>query len=212
MLGWVFAKNFDSPYISQSITEFWRRWHISLSTLLRDYLYFPLGGNRLGEMRTYINLAIVMLLGGLWHGASWNFVIWGGIHGVWLGLERIMGKQPFYAKMPHVFRVGLTFTIVLVSWVFFRAKDLPAAWNYLKSMFGCGMAQPGMDLVAGLVYQPYFLLTVVSAGVIVWTCPQTWDFTKRIGWVKAAYCLGIFVLSLAVMETQGFNPFIYFIF
>jgi alginate O-acetyltransferase complex protein AlgI len=92
MLGFVFAKNFDSPYISQSITEFWRRWHISLSTWLRDYLYIPLGGNRKGPRRTYVNLDIVMLLGGLWHGASWNFVIWGALHGGMLALERLRGR------------------------------------------------------------------------------------------------------------------------
>ena len=89
MLGFVFAKNFDSPYKSLSITEFWRRWHISLSTWLKDYLYIPLGGNRCGNVRTYINLALVMLLGGLWHGASWNFLIWGGIHGGYLAFERV---------------------------------------------------------------------------------------------------------------------------
>jgi alginate O-acetyltransferase complex protein AlgI len=92
MLGFMFAKNFDSPYLSQSITEFWRRWHLSLSTWLRDNLYYPLGGNRKGPVRTYINLALVMLLGGLWHGAAWNFVIWGAIHGLMLILERLRRK------------------------------------------------------------------------------------------------------------------------
>jgi len=102
MLGFVFPKNFDSPYISQSITEFWRRWHISLSSWLRDYLYIPLGGNRKGTVRTYINLALVMLLGGLWHGASWNFVVWGAIHGAMLAFERYQGKDSFYRALPRV--------------------------------------------------------------------------------------------------------------
>jgi alginate O-acetyltransferase complex protein AlgI len=103
MLGFMFAKNFDSPYLSQSITEFWRRWHLSLSTWLRDNLYIPLGGNRKGEVRTYVNLAMtVMLLGGLWHGASWNFVIWGGIHGGMLAIERMQGKDSLPARRnPH---------------------------------------------------------------------------------------------------------------
>ena len=95
MLGFTFAKNFDAPYRAESITEFWRRWHISLSSWLRDYLYIPLGGNRRGAARTYVNLALVMLLGGLWHGASWNFVIWGGIHGSMLALERKHRKASF---------------------------------------------------------------------------------------------------------------------
>src|SRR5690606_13656681 len=104
MLGFVFPKNFDSPYKSDSITDFWRRWHISLSTWLRDYLYVPLGGNRRGPNRTYINLMLVMVLGGLWHGASWNFAIWGGIHGIWLAVERMQGKDSFYRHLPRPVR------------------------------------------------------------------------------------------------------------
>ena len=96
MLGFVFAKNFDSPYRSASVTEFWRRWHLSLSTWLRDYLYIPLGGNRRGQVRTYANVATVMLLGGLWHGASWNFVLWGALHGVLLSAERLAGRRSLY--------------------------------------------------------------------------------------------------------------------
>jgi len=118
MLGFVFPKNFDSPYRSQSITEFWRRWHISLSTWLRDYLYVPLGGNRKGEVRTYVNLFIVMLLGGLWHGAAWNFVIWGALHGALLGFERLRGKAAVYGSLPPPLRVGVTFILVLITWVF----------------------------------------------------------------------------------------------
>ena len=212
MLGWVFAKNFDSPYISQSITEFWRRWHLSLSTWLRDNLYIPLGGNKLGDERTYVNLAVVMLLGGLWHGASWNFVIWGGIHGVWLGVERALGKDSLYARLPSVFRVLVTFVIVCFAWVFFRARDLASGLAYCRSMLGFGPEQDGMDLMAGLTTQPYFLVSMALAAVVVWACPQTWDFTRRIGWLKAAYVFVVLLVSLAVMETQSFNPFIYFIF
>src|SRR5438067_7986414 len=112
MLGFVFAKNFDSPYLAESITDFWRRWHISLSTWLRDYLYVPLGGNRKGTARTYVNLATVMVLGGLWHGASWNFVIWGAIHGAMLAFERAQGKDSLYSRLPGPARTALTFLIV----------------------------------------------------------------------------------------------------
>ncbi len=136
MLGFVFSKNFDSPYLAQSITEFWRRWHISLSTWLRDYLYVPLGGNRKGPVRTYVNLAVVMLLGGLWHGAAWNFVIWGGMHGLLLAGERLRGKIFPYRWLPKAGRRGVTFVVVLITWVFFRAEDLPSAVLYLRSMFG----------------------------------------------------------------------------
>lgn len=212
MLGWVFAKNFDSPYKSQSITEFWRRWHLSLSTWLRDNLYIPLGGNRLGEVRTYINLGITMILGGLWHGASWNFVIWGTIHGGMLAFERMRGKNSIYGRLPGPMKTAITFVIVLFTWVFFRARDLPASVNYCQTMLGFGATQSGSDLLAGLIYQPYFLLNFAIAAVVVWACPQTWDFTRKLTWPKAAFAAFILIVALALMEAQAFNPFIYFIF
>ena len=131
MLGFAFPKNFDSPYLSQSITEFWRRWHLSLSSFLRDYLYIPLGGNRKGERRTYVNLMTVMLLGGLWHGALWNFVIWGGIHGVMLAVERRFEKDSLYRQLPGPAKMAVTFLIVTIAWVFFRAPTLGQAVDYL---------------------------------------------------------------------------------
>ncbi|MEW6332993.1 MAG: MBOAT family protein [Thermodesulfobacteriota bacterium] len=212
MLGFVFPKNFDSPYLSRSITEFWQRWHISLSTWLRDYLYLPLGGNRKGSRRTYINLAVVMLLGGLWHGASWNFVIWGGIHGGMLVLERARGKRALYHRMPGPFRVALTFFVVLIAWVFFRAPDLPAAMAYLGSLFGLADVQAGAGLVGGILYQPYYWGTFGLAAVIVWGCPQTWDWTRAVPLWKGVLIALALLGSLAVLMTQAFNPFIYFIF
>jgi alginate O-acetyltransferase complex protein AlgI len=212
MLGFVFPKNFDSPYRSQSITEFWHRWHISLSTWLRDYLYVPLGGNRKGPRRTYVNLFIVMLLGGLWHGAAWTFIVWGAIHGSLLALERLRGKSAIYGTLPPFLRTALTFVIVLVTWVFFRSPDLPHAMSYLGDMLWIGDPQPGAALLAGVVYQPYYLLTFLLAAVIVWTAPQTWDWTRTITPPKAAAALGLLVLSAMVLATQAFNPFIYFIF
>ncbi len=212
MLGFVFAKNFDSPYRSRSITEFWRRWHLSLSTWLRENLYIPLGGNRLGGARTYFNLAITMVLGGLWHGASWNFVIWGGIHGGMLAFERTQGKQSLYGRLPSSVRTAITFAVVLVAWVFFRAEDLGASIRFCGTMLGVGELQSGSDLVGGLIYQPYFLISFFAAAVVCWTCPQTWDFTRRLTWPKVVLCALVLLLSLALMETQAFNPFIYFIF
>ncbi len=212
MLGFVFPKNFDSPYRARSITDLWRRWHLSLSTWLRDYLYIPLGGNRKGEARTYLNLAAVMLLGGLWHGASWNFVIWGGIHGAMLAAERAMGKKSFYARLPGVVKVAITFVIVLFTWVFFRAPDLPTALSYCATMLGFGPSQAGAGLVAGVIYQPYYIVTVLAAGTIVWALPQTWDFTRRVTWPKVAATLGVLLIAITALTTQTFNPFIYFIF
>jgi alginate O-acetyltransferase complex protein AlgI len=212
MLGFVFPKNFDSPYHSKSITEFWRRWHISLSTWLRDYLYVPLGGNQKGARRTYVNLAIVMLLGGLWHGAAWTFVVWGAIHGSLLAFERMRGKAAPYGSLPAPLRVALTFVIVLFTWVFFRAADLPSALRYAGFMLGIGSPQEGSVLLEGLVYQPYYLGTFLIAALVVWTCPQTWDWTRTLTFPKAVAIVLLFALSAMVLTTQAFNPFIYFIF
>ncbi|MET0165040.1 MAG: MBOAT family O-acyltransferase [Vicinamibacterales bacterium] len=212
MMGFVFAKNFDSPYTSQSITEFWRRWHISLSTCLRDYLYLPLGGNRKGRVRTYVNLMAVMLIGGLWHGASWTFLVWGGIHGALLAFERMLGKAAPYGRLPAPLRVGLTFIIVLVSWVFFRATSLSSAVDYLSAMVGLGEAQPAALLLNGVVYQPYYLGTIVLAGIVTWTCPQTWDWTRTLTAPKAVVTASLFVVAMVALTTQAYNPFIYFFF
>jgi alginate O-acetyltransferase complex protein AlgI len=212
MMGFVFAKNFDSPYLSQSITEFWRRWHISLSTWLRDYLYVPLGGNRKGRTRTYVNLFLVMLLGGLWHGAAWNFVIWGGLHGALLAYERMRGKAPAYGRFGAPLRIGITFVLVLVTWVFFRASDLTAALRYLGHMAGIGSVQDGAGLLSGIVYQPYYLGTFAAAALVTWTCPQTWDWTRVLTPPKAVAVAVLFVVAAVVLTTQAYNPFIYFIF
>ncbi len=212
MIGFVFPKNFDSPYLSESITEFWHRWHISLSTWLRDYLYLPLGGNRRGPARTYVNLFLVMLIGGLWHGAAWNFVIWGGLHGLLLAAERVRGKAALYGGLPRPLRIAMTFVIVLVTWVFFRAPDLPQALAYLGDMLALSAVQEGAGLLAGLVYARYYLGTLLLAGAIVWAAPQTWDWTRRLTPPRAAIAMALLALSAAVLTTQAYNPFIYFIF
>jgi alginate O-acetyltransferase complex protein AlgI len=212
MLGFVFAKNFDSPYMAASITEFWRRWHISLSSWLRDYLYIPLGGNRRGQLRTYANLMLVMLLGGLWHGASWNFVIWGGIHGGMLAFERSQGGHGIFSRLPRFAQILLTFLIVVFAWVFFRARDLPSALAYCQSMLGLGSPQASAGLIGGVIYQPYYLLSVVLAGFVTWAGVQTWDWTRTLTAPKGAVIFALFWVSLLVMATQAYNPFIYFIF
>lgn len=212
MLGFVFAKNFDSPYLAESITDFWRRWHISLSTWLRDYLYLPLGGNRKGTTRTYVNLATVMVLGGLWHGASWNFVIWGAIHGAMLGFERAMGKESFYRRLPGPLKTALTFVVVCFAWVFFRAETLPQALMYCGSMLGLTHDASQSGLIGGVIYQPYYAIGLIAAAVVTWGLPQTWDFTRRITVPRAALALGLLWASLLVLTTQSYNPFIYFIF
>jgi alginate O-acetyltransferase complex protein AlgI len=210
MLGFVLIQNFDSPYKSRSITEFWRRWHISLSTWLRDYLYIPLGGNRKGERRTYLNLMTVMLLGGLWHGASWNFVIWGGIHGSALAFERAAGKHSLYRRMPAVLQVALTFGIVCLSWVFFRAQTLSHATAYLASLFGLNSPTLAADAIAGAIYTPYYQLLFCLAAIIVFYAPTTWSFTEQLSMPRAIAALSVLGLSVLWMWTQTVNPFLYF--
>jgi alginate O-acetyltransferase complex protein AlgI len=212
MLGFVFPKNFDSPYLCESITEFWRRWHLSLSSWLRDYLYIPLGGNRKGEARTYFNLAAVMLLGGLWHGAAWTFLAWGAIHGAFLIIERYREHATFYRAMPRVVRIALTFVILLFTWVFFRAEDLPHAFRYAGGMLGLNGLQDASGLLGGILYQPYYLGTFLAAAVVTWTFPQTWDWTRAITWPKVAAIAAAFWLSVIILMTQAYNPFLYFIF
>ena len=212
MLGFVFPKNFDSPYQAASITEFWRRWHISLSSWLRDYLYVPLGGSHRGARRTYVNLLLVMLLGGLWHGAAWNFVVWGGLHGALLAFERARGRTAIYARLPRPLRVAATFSVVSIGWVFFRAADLGAAVRYLETMLGLRAAEPSGAVLAGVLYQPYLAGTVVAAALVTWTCPQTWDWTRRLTVPRAGLTIVALLGALALLSTQAYNPFIYFIF
>lgn len=176
MIGVRFRENFDRPYLSASITEFWRRWHMSLSRWLRDYLYIPLGGNRLGRRRTYVNLTTVMVLGGIWHGAAWTFAIWGAYHGLLLALERMaaerreaQGRPP---RGPAPWRVPVTFLLVVLGWVVFRAEGIGPAWTMLQGMaftYGAGIS-------AELAWQlPPRGLVALAAGFLVigWPAAHT---------------------------------------
>jgi alginate O-acetyltransferase complex protein AlgI len=212
MLGFRFPINFNSPYRAHSITDFWQRWHISLSTWLRDYLYIPLGGNRHGDLRTYANLLTVMFLGGLWHGASWNFVIWGAVHGLLLASERAVPGRSLWSGLPAFLQVTLTFTVVSLAWVLFRAPDLPGAMDYYARLFGLAGGGELAALVAGLVWKPFFIVTLSLAAFFVWLGPTTMVWTQRLTAPKAAWALGVFWLSALMLGVQKFNPFIYFIF
>jgi alginate O-acetyltransferase complex protein AlgI len=211
MLGFEFPRNFDAPYRSESITELWRRWHISLSSVLRDYLYYALGGNRKGEGRTYFNLAVVMLLGGLWHGAKWTFVAWGAFHGLFLVLERWRGKQSFYAALPRPGRIAITFLLMLFSWVLFRADNMTAALEYFRAMLGFSPAGEVSGLLAAMVYTPYHLLILGICAVLVFQPMQAHDWALApVTWGRTAVAVPLFVFALMVMYSQSFNPFLYF--
>ena len=208
LLGFHFPVNFRRPYLASSITDFWRRWHISLSTWLRDYLYIPLGGNRHGQWMTYRNLAITMLLGGLWHGASWNFVIWGGYHGALLSLERLFrGNRPIREGWSWLYpaQAILTFGLVLISWVFFRAADLPQSLQVLGQMFfhpaGHTLLQPwhvGLALIA-------LVLAVVE---------EKFEWFERLiegpAWAYATALAAMFLCLEVFGVIDASIPFIYF--
>lgn len=202
-LGYLFGlripQNFNWPYHALGITDFWRRWHISLSSWLRDYLYFPLGGNRHGTLRTYANLLTVMLLGGLWHGASWTFVFWGGYHGVLLAIDR--AASAWYARLPAwLYRVQ-TFALVVVGWVFFRSTSFRMAFHWLKTM-----ATPSGISMAGLASTAGWVAVGLLAVVLL---PESWDlrFPTRRRWA-VAYALGFFALYLFMNGTE--SVFLYY--
>ncbi|MBK9577133.1 MAG: MBOAT family protein [Fibrobacteres bacterium] len=210
MFGFELIRNFDAPYRSESITEFWRRWHISLSSWLREYLYFSLGGNKKGEGRTYTNLALVMLLGGLWHGAQWQFIVWGGIHGGWLALERWMGKRPFYGHLPRPLRIAVTMSIVVIAWVFFRAEDIPHALSMLGSMFGLGHASAWSGLLDAQIWRIDHLMVMGLCLVFVAQPFQSYEFGQKTTWSRLAVSFSLFLVGLCFMYGQAFNPFLYF--
>jgi alginate O-acetyltransferase complex protein AlgI len=209
MIGFEFMKNFDSPYQAQSITDFWRRWHISLSSFLRDYLYYPLGGNRKGPRRTYVNLIVVMLLGGLWHGANWTFVVWGAYHGTLLAFERALGKQSLYHRLPQLVRVAVTFVLVLFSWVLFRSTTFGEAIDYLGVMFGAGGGQSALLMPALLYTQGTLLITALCAVIVAWPV-QAHDWSRIVTWPRMLMAQPLFCASLMAMFSQSSNPFLYF--
>lgn len=232
MIGFQFIQNFDRPYISRSITEFWRRWHISLSVWLRDYLYVPLGGNRVGPTRTYVNLCLVMLLGGLWHGSNWTFVLWGAWHGGWLALERATG---WGAKAKdHWISLPFTFVLVMLGWVVFRAETVSSAFESYAGLIGLnGFALPD-DYLVGLP-QDAFLFLMLSAAIVVLegrirsfylaitdsSDPVGQQAGSPGGAIAAASSLAmplvsatavsaLFFLAIAKLAEQSFSPFLYF--
>ena len=214
LFGFRFPENFNYPYSARSIQEFWRRWHISLSTWFKDYVYIPLGGNRCGELRTMRNLWIVFLLTGLWHGASWNFVIWGAIHGFFLTMERqsqLLALDKI--KFPGFIKQIYTVLVVMLAWVFFRANSLEHAIDFLHALSGrWPNAFAGTLLAPGLI----LLAIVLALGFY----PKLVNSTRPVlglvrsleleGWLKAGFIAPVLVLCLMFLAIGQYNPFIYF--
>lgn len=206
MLGFHFLENFDHPYVSRSIREFWRRWHISLSTWFRDYLYIPMGGSRKGSARTLLNLVVVFALCGLWHGAKWSFVVWGLWHGLFLCFERIPLVKKALEKLPRAVGTIYALLVVLVGWVLFRADSLTAALDYLNVMFSLKFGV-GADALSILDARAGILLLVGLIFCVKWPKPRVNAFTQALGTVAA---LALLVLSALTLAGGTYNPFIYF--
>ncbi|MEO7394907.1 MAG: MBOAT family O-acyltransferase [Chitinophagaceae bacterium] len=229
-LGFILPQNFLYPYAAIGFSDFWRRWHITLSAWLRDYLYIPLGGNQKGKIKTYINLMITMLLGGLWHGANWTFVVWGGLHGFYLWVEKffkdlrtkksslaftadsnataVMVDTSQNKTVKNFILALLTFFLINVTWVFFRAADFTTAWNMLGSMFGLGKS--GAALLTTLAITKVAVITSLMV-LFHW-------FMRNTNILSAAYKLpwwimGIIwavILLLLILSQESSSCFIYF--
>lgn len=211
MLGYQFPDNFKHPYLSRSVTEFWRRWHITLSFWLRDYLYISLGGNRISALFTYRNLAITMLLGGLWHGASWNFVVWGALHGVALAAHRfslgLRGRRPDEHGGPVRQVLGWLGTLLftMVAWVFFRATTMADAWHILEKMLG--QDPQGIQWMHTQSIVVLGLAVVLHVGTLVRKQREYRFYLGRPAGVVAAFWALVAVLCFSPLST---SPFLYF--
>lgn len=212
IFGFQFMENFNYPYISKSITEFWRRWHISLSTWFKQYLYIPLGGNRINKNRTYINLGIVFLLTGVWHGASWNFVFWGLWNGFFIILEKMTGWHNDTDKVPvKILKHIYTIFVFVLGWVMFRADNMTYAWTYLKNMFGL---VPVHDITYTMMYYVDNVEIVTLLAGILCAMPifknMIYVENKAAKLAVNAWLMVLFILSSAAIAASTYNPFIYF--
>jgi alginate O-acetyltransferase complex protein AlgI len=215
MIGFRLNENFNHPYVSQSITEFWRRWHISLSTWLRDYLYISLGGSRHGSWKTYRNLIITMLLGGLWHGANWTFVIWGGWHGLWLALERRfdLGKQSGFS----LWSWGFTLLLVMLGWVMFRSPTVSQAFVFYKTMFSIPPELALSSEFSLAITRQALLMLLIGIMLIGWSLfpirlPQLRRalVIRQLAALQLVVQLPLFLLALSKLVSSSYSPFLYF--
>lgn len=217
MMGFRFIENFNHPYISRSITEFWRRWHISLSSWLKDYLYISLGGNRKGQKRTYINLMLTMVLGGAWHGANWTFVLWGAWHGALLAIERALGLKN--ANWPRIM-MAPTLLAVILGWVMFRAENVGHALSFYQGMIGVNGWAVSEVLSWQITSQSLFILLL--GWLLIFIHPKWMEFRQKIegsvsmktvGYQKpviAVTTVVIFILAVTKLAADSYSPFLYF--
>ncbi len=203
ILGFDFLENFNYPYIAKSITDFWRRWHISLSTWFRDYVYISLGGNRVKLSRNCLNILIVWSLTGLWHGASWNFIIWGIYYGVLLLLEKfVFGK--IIDKLPSLLRRAYTLLAVIIGWVFFSAQDIGGALEFIKTMFSFNLIKDNVFLYNISSYLPLLIAMFIGC------TPLPKRIADKCGYLKPFFCIIALLVCTAYLVDSTYNPFLYF--
>ncbi|NQY09473.1 MAG: MBOAT family protein [Flavobacteriales bacterium] len=215
MMGFRFPENFNSPYIAKSISEFWRRWHITLGDFMRDYLYIPLGGNKVSTTRMYINLGAVFLLSGLWHGASWNFVIWGAYHGIFLILDRLFLIK-FYKLIGNYAANLITFFIVMIGWVIFRMEDFDEMKIYLVKLFAFDTSLEPLEFISGFKFM--FVFSILFSFIVNFKWGekleayffQNDNYNLLEYFIIISVCVFLFVISVSSITSSGFNPFIYF--
>ena len=210
MFGFEFLKNFNYPYISKSITEFWRRWHISLGTWFREYVYIPLGGNRKGMARQMLNLLIVWFLTGFWHGADFNFIFWGLYFGVLLVLEKFVLKK-WLDKAPAFVQHIYALFFIIFGWVLFYFSDLSQMGDFITSMFGFGGTVISADAGAlALSYLPMLLVAAFASTPVMTNLYRRIENTKAAPALKTAFCIVVLGISTALLVSQSYNPFLYF--
>lgn len=219
LFGIELKLNFMQPYLSSNITEFWRRWHISLSSWLKDYIYIPLGGNRKGSLRTYVNIMITMLLGGLWHGAGYTFVIWGGLHGIYLSLHKLFlrDKKVGFSNPPHspidlikwLFGVIITFNIVCLAWIFFRADSLSSALSYFQNMAKIGGSPDVMNFDV-IVYFLFYGMCILAIDLFCWYRNDELPFGESWHPAISGFIYSIMIVMLFYIGENNAPPFIYF--
>ena len=209
MLGFEFLQNFNFPYKATSVTDFWRRWHISLSSWFRDYVYIPLGGNRKGTARTIINLLIVWSLTGLWHGAAWNFLVWGAFYGCLLILEKYVFAK-FLRYIPKPVKYIATMCIVMIGWVFFSSETLSASLDYISAMFNFGgvIIDDYAKYLLSTNIVALVLMSLSATGVFEYVFSQRKDFISNV--IRYVVYGIIFILCILYLISETYNPFLYF--
>ena len=213
MLGFRFKENFNYPYTALSVQDFWRRWHISLSSWFKEYVYIPLGGNRKGKYRTYLNLFIVFLLTGIWHGANFTFIVWGLMYALLLIIERLFLGKLLDKNPVKIFNWIYTIFTVMIAWVFFRSDNIVQAGTYIGQMFNFTSSNYSVLSYISMKVIIFFIIGVAFAGVVQKILKNPYDKVKNTAFVSAAdFAMQIILLVLSVFSIVSgtYNPFIYF--